>query len=418
MPITFLDLFAGAGGLSEGFIQAGYTPIAHIEKDKAACFTLKTRNAFYFLKKENKLDIYYAYLHGKISRNELYSHIPQVEFDSVICKAISKENREELFQKTDTLLGNKKLDLVIGGPPCQAYSLIGRSSDKNKMLGDERNYLYLEYVEFLKKYKPKFFVFENVTGLLSAKDTDNSRHFDKMLNAFKEAGYSAKAYTFNASDYGLPQNRKRIIIIGSLSQNVINFSLSKSDHSNTAHDFISDLPHLKAGTGKIFAVSKTQENQLLKKLNICDIPYITFHQARPHNKRDLEIYKLVVESWNKYSERLKYNELPKRLINHKNLKSFLDRFKVVVADQPSHTVVAHISKDGHYYIHPDITQNRSLTVREVARLQTFPDSYFFESESGKPARTTAYTQVGNAVPVLLANQIAHNLKDLIKKASK
>lgn len=418
MPIYFLDLFAGAGGLSEGFIQAGYSPIAHIEKEIAACFTLRTRNAFFFLKKEKKLSIYYAYLKGEISREALYSHIPKSEFESVICKSISQENRQKLFKKIDTLLGNRKLDLVIGGPPCQAYSLIGRSSDKNKMLGDNRNYLYLEYVEFLKRYKPKFFVFENVTGLLSARDTDGVKYFDKMLAAFKEAGYSVTPYTLNASDYGVPQKRKRIIIIGSLSQDPIDLPLPKLDHSNIAHDFISDLPHLKAGTGKILAVSKTQENSLLKQLNISDIPYITFHQARPHNKRDLEIYKLVVESWNKSSERLKYNELPKTLINHNNLKSFLDRFKVVVANQPSHTIVAHISKDGHYYIHPDITQNRSLTVREVARLQTFPDSYFFESESGKPARTAAYTQVGNAVPVLLSNIIAHNLKDLIKKASK
>lgn len=414
MSIKFLDLFAGAGGLSEGFLQAGYTPIAHIEKEVAACFTLKTRNAFYFLKKENKIDIYYSYLHGKISRDELYSHIPKSEFDSIICKAISEENRKELFKKVDTLLGKNKLDLIIGGPPCQAYSLIGRSSDKNKMLGDDRNYLYLEYVEFLKRYKPKFFVFENVTGLLSAKDTDGTKHFDKMLMAFKEAGYSAKEHTFNAADYGIPQNRKRIIIIGSLSKGMIDFSLQKSDHINTVNDFISDLPPLKAGTGEIFAVSKTQDNKLLKQLDICDAPYITFHQARPHNKRDLEIYKLVVKSWNKYSERLKYNELPKRLINHKNLKSFLDRFKVVVADQPSHTIVAHISKDGHYYIHPDINQNRSLTVREVARLQTFPDSYFFESESGKPARTTAYAQVGNAVPVKLAQSIANSLIGFLK----
>lgn len=411
---NFLDLFAGAGGLSEGFIQAGYTPIAHIEKEKAACYTLKTRNAYYFFKKENKLDIYYSYLRGEISRETLYNHVPKSEFDSVICKAISQENRQIIFKKIDKLLEGKKLDLIVGGPPCQAYSLIGRSSDKNKMLGDDRNYLYLEYVEFLKRYQPKFFVFENVTGLLSAKDIDGKKHFDKMLSSFKEAGYSAKAYTFNASDYGVPQNRKRIIIIGSLFQNVIDFSLAKSNHSNTVHDFILDLPDLKAGTGKIFAVPKIQENPLLKKLNICDIPYITFHQARPHNERDLEIYKLVIENWNKYSERLKYNELPKRLINHNNLKSFLDRFKVVVANQPSHTIVAHISKDGHYYIHPDITQNRSLTVREVARLQTFPDSYFFESESGKPARTAAYTQVGNAVPVLLAKKIACKLKVILE----
>jgi len=126
--------------------------------------------------------------------------------------------------------------------------------------------------------------------------------------------------------------------------------------------------------------------------------------------QDLEIYKLVVSAWDKDKRRLKYNEIPEKLRSHKGMSSFLDRFKVVAGDLPiSHTIVAHISKDGHHYIHPDISQNRSLTPREAARIQTFPDDYYFESASGKPSRTSAFKQIGNAVPVLLAQKIAEQL---------
>ena len=139
---------------------------------------------------------------------------------------------------------------------------------------------------------------------------------------------------------------------------------------------------------------------------------VTWHQARPHSDQDLEIYRLVVEKWNSQNSRLKYYDLPERLKTHRNVTSFTDRFKVVAADLPcSHTVVAHIAKDGHYYIHPDLEQNRSITPREAARLQSFPDNYYFESASGRPARTPAFSQIGNAVPVLLARKLAEKVKD-------
>ena len=140
------------------------------------------------------------------------------------------------------------------------------------------------------------------------------------------------------------------------------------------------------------------------------------HQARPHTSQDLEIYRIVVENWNRQQRRIEYTDLPKRLRTHKNTRSFLDRFKVVAKNLPyAQTVVAHISRDGHYYIHPDITQNRSLTPREAARLQTFPDNYYFESITGKPSRTYAYKQIGNAVPVCLAHSIATALLKYFKK---
>ena len=139
---------------------------------------------------------------------------------------------------------------------------------------------------------------------------------------------------------------------------------------------------------------------------------VTLHQARTNNKQDREIYKRAVELWNDTEGRLQYNELPERLQTHKNKNSFLNRFKVVAGDLPyCHTIVAHIAMDGHYYIHPDIKQNRSLTPREAARMQTFPDDYYFESSSGNPARTPAYRQIGNAVPVLLGEKIAEKLKE-------
>lgn len=137
---------------------------------------------------------------------------------------------------------------------------------------------------------------------------------------------------------------------------------------------------------------------------------VTFHQARPNTAQDLEIYRIVVDTWNKSKTRVSYTDLPERLRTHNNTKSFLDRFKVVAGNLPyAQTVVAHISRDGHYFIHPDIKQNRSITPREAARIQTFPDNYFFESVTGRPSRTLAYKQIGNAVPVCLSYHIAHAL---------
>lgn len=162
--MKFLDLFAGAGGLSEGFVMAGFSPAAHIEMDKAACYTLKTRAAYHWLKEQGRLDIYHDYLHGRIDRNSFYAKIPQDVLESVMNYQMSKDNLEEIFDKIDGRLGDNRINLIIGGPPCQAYSLAGRSRDANNMIGDERNYLYKIYTEFLRRYKPKYFLFENVLG--------------------------------------------------------------------------------------------------------------------------------------------------------------------------------------------------------------------------------------------------------------
>lgn len=414
MP-QYLDLFAGAGGLSEGFIRAGYDPIAHVEMDTAACYSLKTRAAYHWLKKNSKLNIYTQYLNGEISREKFYGEVPKSVLNSVLNYEISEKTLPTIFSKIDAMLDGKHLDLIIGGPPCQAYSLAGRSRSESKMVGDKRNYLYQLYAEFLEHYKPEYFVFENVVGLLSAKDNDNTPHFKKMRERFKECGYSTDFRILNAFDYGVLQNRRRIILIGKRGEHD-NFypEIPITKQQYNVDELFRDLPPIKAGEGVISPVpTKTYSGTYLyeSKIKEYDAEPVTFHQARPHTKRDLKIYRTVVETWNETGKRVAYTDLPEELRTHRNTDCFLDRFKVVAGNLPyTQTVVAHISRDGHYYIHPDIEQNRSLTPREAARIQTFPDNYYFESVTGKPSRTLAYKQIGNAVPVCLAYSVAMALR--------
>lgn len=419
----YLDLFAGAGGLSEGFSEAGFEPVAHIEMSEAACYTLKTRNAYRWLQKNGQGDVYLQYLSQTITRDVFYSSIPSCQIDNVLNYEISMSNLDEIFGKIDGFLGANKLDLIIGGPPCQAYSLAGRARDKNKMVGDKRNYLYLLYAEFLKKYMPKMFIFENVLGLLSAKDKDGKLYFKKMRRLFKKIGYSTEYKVLNAKDYGVLQNRRRIILVGRLGEGKSVFpSLVKDTVDRKVQEVFADLPVIRAGGGTPLPVKTLDYSGTylyssgIKKTNF---EAVTLHWARPNSKQDLEIYRLAVKMWDKKHTRISYLDLPARLQTQNNKESFLDRFKVVAADLPfSQTVVAHICKDGHYFIHPDLKQNRSLTPREVARLQTFPDDYYFESKSGKPSRTEAYKQIGNAVPVLLAKQIATGVMEELENGRK
>ena len=416
--INFLDIFAGAGGLSEGFVRAGYSPICHIEMDHAACNTLRTRAAYHYLMQNGKSDTYKKYLMGEISREELYSSVPKEVIDSVIQEEISDSSLPRIFKKIDA--SGKNVDLIIGGPPCQAYSLAGRSRDPNRMVGDKRNYLYILYAEFLEKFKPKYFVFENVIGLLSAKDEDGELHLSKIRALFKQKGYETELRVLDSSQYGVLQKRKRVIIIGKRGNETGFYpELEISHNKYTVDDVLRDLPSIHSGEGTYYGVKeRCQPSRYLieSKIHSEEFP-ITFHCARPNNSRDLEIYKLAVENWNDNHKRLNYQTVPEELRTHKNSTAFTDRFKVVAGDMPySQTVVAHISKDGHYYIHPDKNQNRSLTPREAARLQTFPDDYFFESISGKPSRTFAFKQIGNAVPVVLAEKVAEAMKPLFDEA--
>ena len=238
-----------------------------------------------------------------------------------------------------------------------------------------------------------------------------------MRRLFRECGYSIEYRQLNAKDYGVLQNRSRIILIGKYGQHEGFYpNIPKVKNNYTVEEVFKDLPKIKAGKGTYGLVPTLHYNGKYlfdAKIKEQDLASVTLHCARPHTAQDLKIYKKVVQLWNKEKKRLSYTDLPKRLQSQKNLDSFLDRFKVVASDLPySQTVVAHIAKDGHYFIHPDIKQNRSLTPREVARLQTFPDNYYFESASGRPSRTTAFKQIGNAVPVLLAEKIATALLEV------
>lgn len=399
--LSFLDLFAGAGGLSEGFIRAGFEPVAHVESDESACNTLRTRTVRHWLVKEERTDDYYDYLHGRIRRSDLYSFIPEQLLSSIIHDTIHETSLGNIFNRIDEQLNGTQLDLIIGGPPCQAYSLVGRSRDSNRMRNDQRNHLYVYFAEFLKRYRPGYFLFENVSGLLTARSEAGKLYFDSMRQLFKDIGYETEYKLLSADEYGVPQSRKRIILVGKRGSKAGFYpEPSEWNPEITVNDVLNGLPALQAGDGQVSPCgTRKYANGYLTAAGITsyNVP-VTFHIARPHGDRDLEIYQIAVKKWHKEKQRLNYNDLPDRLKTHKNRGSFTDRFKVVAGEKPySHTVVAHIAKDGHYYIHPDIRQNRSLTPREAARLQTFPDDYFFESVKETPGRTAAFRQIGNAV---------------------
>lgn len=409
---SFVDVFAGAGGLAEGFVANGFRPIAHVEMNKDACNTLITRAAFYYLKSVGKLDVYYQYLKKLINRERLLSFVPKNVIDSVINETITDTNIVSVFDRIKLLFEapDQKIDVLVGGPPCQAYSLVGRSVSGAKVSKDPRNYLYKLYVRFLEEFKPKVFVFENVTGLLSA---SKGLYFNSLKDSLRKAGYQTKTEVLTASDYGVLQNRKRIVIIGirsDLKQASLYPEKVLLSNNYCVNDILSDLPLLLGLEPRIKYKTKPTAYCLETGIRNED-DVLTWHNKRYINDHDKLIYKQAIEKWNQKKERLKYTDVPIEQRTHKNQKAFLDRFKVVAGDlHESQTILAHLSKDGHYFIHPDIKQCRSLSVREAARLQSFPDSYYFEGSRG-----AAFTQIGNAVPPLMSSEIAKKIKKYLEE---
>ncbi|MFC2011957.1 DNA cytosine methyltransferase [Chloroflexota bacterium] len=404
---NYIDLFAGAGGLSEGFIRRGFLSIAHVEYDKASCFTLKTRAAFHHLLNEDKIGLYHSYLKGDISRTQLYSHVPQSLLNSIINAEIGQEN-ERIFDTIDSLLKGRSVDLIIGGPPCQAYSRTGRSALKHKT-NDERTTLYIQYGRFLNKYKPRLFVFENVPGILSASE---GKYFINLRKYFKRLGYQVEARLLNAYNYGVIQNRKRVIIIGWQKESGLSYpEINSFGEKYFRDDIFYDLPSIKPGENDRYHYYSKPVNEYLKRAFIRnEVNFVSQHIARPHNTKDLNIYKLAILKLMD-GERLKNNKIPDGMRTQQNVTDFLDRFKVV--DNEPHTMIAHIAKDGHHYIHPDIIQVRSISVREAARIQSFPDDYYFEGVREEHPRTSAFKQIGNAVPPLMAERIAEKIRELL-----
>ncbi len=424
--MNYIDLFAGAGGLSEGFHNAGFTPVAHVEMDTYACDTIRTRLAWYCLHEKKDYQPYFNYLRGKLPREKLYELIEEIKpglLDSVINEAIGEETRQGIFDKIDQQLkslpeGKQEVDLIIGGPPCQTFSVAGRARlGRAVMENDPRSKLYLQYAKFLVKYRPRMFVFENVLGMLSFK---NGQQLDLIRETFLEAGYAMDVREWNARSFGVLQSRERLIIIGwRLDQPALGYpafgTLTAEEQKRfTVEELLSDLPPLEPG--QVLPPTPYEPKTSTPYLKWSGLrrkcPVITWHQARPHREEDREIYRLFIEHWNDGGDeyqRMRYNELPSHLIFHENKTEFTDRFKVVASNMHySQTVVAHISKDGHYYIHPDVRQRRSLSVREAARLQSFPDNYYFEGP-----RTSALKQIGNAVPPLMGERIALSVRNAL-----
>lgn len=403
---TIIDLFAGAGGLSEGFCQAGFVPIAHVEMDKDACNTLRTRCCYHYLRSKGQLELYYKYIKGEISRQTLYTSVPANIIDAVINVEISNDTIDCTFEKIRELAKERPVDLIIGGPPCQAYSLLGRH--RKEMEDDPRTLLYLQYGKFLEEFNPKGFVFENVPGLLSAK---KGEHFKNLQVYFKELGYNVHFQMLNAADYGVLQNRKRIILVGWKNEKDHGFpNISTCRSEAIVNDILSDLPILKAGDIKNVALYNGQINSYLEESGIRsnEDMFVTQNISRPVNENDASIYDYAIKTWNNKRIRVKYTDLPQKMRTQKNEDSFLDRFKVVDGNGLSHTIVAHLAKDGHYYIHPCLELCRSISVREAARMQSFPDNFYFEG-----SRSAMFKQIGNAVPVLMAKKIAESIKDLL-----
>lgn len=412
---NFIDLFAGAGGLSEGFLQSGFKPVAHVEMDEFAARTLETRSAYYYLKETGNIGLYKKYLSGAIDRSEFMQFIPASITKTIINETMSDESLPGIFRTIDGIMkirGIEKIDVIVGGPPCQAYSLVGRAQSSHMeipMAEDPRNYLYKLYARFLKRYQPRMFVFENVIGIESANGGVTWKNIQKLL---KRVGYEIECKEQNARNFGILQNRRRMIIVGWLKESGLKYpDFLKIEANAIVNDLFRDLPKLYPGESAD-KYSKAKPSNYVTEYGIrTDDDVLTHQNCRPNIERDISIYKRAVELWNNGHQRLNYNDLPEELKTHKNRRSFTDRFKVIEGDEPCcHTILAHLSKDGHYFIHPDINQHRSITVREAARIQSFPDSYFFEGP-----RTSQFVQIGNAVPPLMAKGIAMGIFEQLYK---
>jgi len=441
-----IDLFAGCGGLSEGFRQAGFKVIAQVEMDKWACETLKTRHLYYCLKVIGRRYLYEKFLRGEISRDNILDRFPEIEeaiYHTIIQSEFGRESVDEILEKIESAMkfyDAPKFDVVIGGPPCQPYSLAGRSRDPNRMMLDGRHFLYEYYLKILKNLQPDFFVFENVPGLITAK-AKGEEMFSKMLDDFRsiypsyeiapsfdEYSRNPRQYLLNSAMCGVPQKRRRIVFIGyrksllSKNSDVKNVfkRILKSKVPEcagyTVSDAIGDLPALALGKGSdgwfggYHGEAITPYQRKMRR----DSPGILSHRARTHMKSDLERYRFFIEHRLNGNKAATLSDLmrerPDLTPAHDHLDKFLDRFKVQWWSQPSSTITAHICKDGHYYIHPDISQCRSFTVREAARCQSFPDNFKFEGP-----RTEQFRQVGNAVPPLLASVIARDILQELKR---
>jgi DNA (cytosine-5)-methyltransferase 1 len=491
--IPLIDIFAGPGGLSEGFNSLRSTegkPLfeskAAIEMEASAVATLSLRGAFRHLDRTGRVpDVYFDYLRHEVDRTALESNS---EFADALNESDTETHQLELgpsnHEVSDTII-RRAIDghpdwVLIGGPPCQAYSLVGRSRRANDALfeEDKKHFLYREYLHTIREFQPAVFVMENVKGLLSSTHGGTSM-FARILSDLAEIGngpgydiYSLvsdteptalkpKDFIIRAEDYGVPQRRHRVILLGvRRGQYATPSTLSPWAARNTVSSAIGDMPAIRsvisrgadspdqwnilrrANQEKSRDWNLVADEQILRNLDtgrrgrlgtdwsgprdrsaaklhewLTDsrIDGVTDHASRRHMAPDLARYYFAARFAAENGRSPRIADFPSDLIPaHKSATSseasFVDRFNVQVWDRPSSTIVSHMAKDGNYYIHPDPTQMRTLTVREAARLQTFPDNYAFEG-----TQTQQYVQVGNAVPPLLARQIGEIVHDIVSK---
>ena len=372
--LKVVDVFAGCGGLSLGFKNAGYDVCSHIEIDKKCCETIQ----------ENA------------SPSEKVLNVDITDHNSY------------LKELKDSIPG--KLDGIIGGPPCQAYSIAGRNKEENKMDEDPRNFLFESFDFLLRELKPNFFIFENVTGMLSAKPFGIDINA-QIYESFKNSGYHVrsnfKECVFDMSDFGIPQKRKRVIIFGIRKSSFKNYkevvesfytemNKKKEGKKGTVADAIGDLP-------KLFP------QNISKRISHSSNENFSEHEPRFHSERDIKIFRLLAKDIETGNNKFTSVEALKRVYEKfTNKTSAVHKYYVLRWDQPSNIIPAHLYKDGLRHIHPDSKQARSITVREAARIMTFPDSYKLEGSRGD-----RYKMLGNAVPPDFSEIIAKVIKKVL-----
>lgn len=402
--LNTLDLFAGCGGLTEGFLLSGhFHTLGAVEWEKAPYETLKHRLAS-------------AWQHSDADKIVIRFDIQRTD------ELLQGFDDPEYGQHVglDKIVAGKAVDVIIGGPPCQAYSLAGRIRDEHGMRNDYRNYLFECYIKIVSHFKPKFFVFENVVGLLSAAP-DGTLITERIYNAFKEAGYHVlpnfRDALFDVAAFGIPQHRKRVIILG----------ISEQAYGYKCDEMLSDfykiiLPSLKekertvgdalAGLPALYPLPQPQKITSAKISHIqrSDV-YVPNHTPRFHSLRDIGVFQLLADDIKSGRKEYVSIESLKELYTKVTGKhSNIHKYYVLREDEPSNTIPAHLYKDGMRHIHPDPMQARSITPREAARLQTFPDDFEFLG-----AQMAQYKMIGNAVPVDFAKIVAVALHKLITK---
>lgn len=396
--INYIDLFAGCGGISEGLEQSKkFNHVASVEWDKHCCNTIRNRLA------------------TKWRYNNVQDSV--IEYDiqktSKIINGI--KNKKEFFPGLKKLSESKTIDLIIGGPPCQAYSIAGRIRDKDGMKNDYRNYLFESFTKIVSTLKPKIFIIENVPGMLSAKPGD-ILVTDRIKAAFNEINYSIpddfKECVFDLSQFGIPQKRKRVFIFG-ISNKVKNKEIvltkfydlikeKKTKKITTVKEAIGDLGKLLPLNNVDYKKGKKYSHNFTSKDESND------HIPRFHNKRDIKIFSMLTKDIEKgemrYTKTKELHKLYKKIVGK---TSSVHKYYVLRKNDVSNLIPAHLYKDGLRHIHYDSKQARSITPREAARLQTFDDNFMFIGPM-----TEQFKMIGNAVPPKFALIIAKTLVDL------